>query len=315
MEVSGDVLVMNKERAWSVINMAVHLRSVWYQNMINGDNDLFRFAAIATQTAFTVIPDATPVGASYIIDGERTYCAHSIIYAMPDTQFPMFINNLNAEVLPAGRLVENLRCYSGVVSFDHDDVMIDSISRLQRAAPNQLVATPNACSVRLTEMQIEDILRRQPTKWNINLDTFSVGETRDISIAQPDRTKDCGDWFACGAYSWDQMDLWVKFLNVSTSVRSAQIDVRTKASRNHGLGNDTFVQVINKGRTHIGCDYPTPGSQETHVSFFNMARRSWYIIGVAWGPPKAQFRTADIILSVRFNGAVGDEQHDDIPLH
>jgi len=308
MEQSGDVLVINKELAWSAMNMAVHLRSVWYQNMVNGDNDLFRFAAIATHTPFTVIPNAIPVGAEYLLDGERTYCAHSAVYAMPVTELPMFITNLNAEVLAAGRSVDTIQCYSGVVSFDHDNAMVDAISRLQQTVPEMLVAAPNACSVRLSEMQIEDIMRRQAAKWNILLDQFSIGETRDITISQPDRTKDCGDWFSCGAYQWNTMDLWVKFINISTTARSAQIDVRTKAARNHGLGNDTFIQVINKGRTHMGCDFPVPGSAETHVSLFNMARRSWYIIGVAWGPPKAQFRTIDIILSIRLNG-MEDSEH------
>ncbi len=51
---SGQILI-NKAESWVALNLAVHLNSKFYMNLINGDKDAFRFAWLATQTSYHMI--------------------------------------------------------------------------------------------------------------------------------------------------------------------------------------------------------------------------------------------------------------------
>jgi len=299
-----------------VLQVAVALRgSEVYASMMDGDNNLFRFALAIAQPNTRpnlILTPSTPVGTSFLVAGRRQWCTHSMMFAgVAQDSAPLFISSLSGDLFAPGVNVDSLVCFKGVSSHFVEAVdlsLFESLGRLYQSAPASLaplLSTPNACSIHLTDSQIDQFVAGRPAD-AINIDRFLTGETRDIVILHQEKAKDCGDWFKCGAYGWQTMDLFIKFINVSTTNRAAQIDVRTKMSRNRGLGNETFIQVVSHRTSQYSCDYPTPGSSETHVSFFNMPMRSWFIIGVAWGPPRAQLRTIDLTLSVRYNGpAVG----------
>jgi len=302
---SAVLAVVHKSRAWRALHVAVHLMTAAYATMINGNDDVMRIAAIAADTRFAFIGGSHAVGALYDVQGERGFCAHSVVHSVND--IPLVITNLNAQVAPAGASLETVACYTGVVAVAQDESLVSAIMALHEAAPSMAEAgpEPNFCSIHMTDAQIQSYVRSRPAEW-IVMDRFSTGEMRDIVITEAERVTNCGDWFRCGlAYNDDTRMKWI---NVSAIARGASIDVRTRNARNRGLGNDTYIQVTSSTGWPSDCDYPVGSSTETHVSFFNLARGTWALIGVAWSP--RLFRSLDIVLTVRMNGPIraeGDE--------
>jgi hypothetical protein len=100
---SGQLLI-DKQKSWKALNLAVHFNSEKYMQLLNGDKDTFRFAWLAAKVPYTMASSLpTPVGTLKELHSmDVGFCGHTMLQHWKGT--PMFVhhNNLKRTVFDIG---------------------------------------------------------------------------------------------------------------------------------------------------------------------------------------------------------------------
>ena len=82
---SGQILI-NKKSSWYAINLCVHFNSEFYMRLLNGDKETFRFAWIASNATYAMIPvSPAAVGTEKSLHDAKAhgFCGHTMLQHDP----------------------------------------------------------------------------------------------------------------------------------------------------------------------------------------------------------------------------------------
>jgi len=305
-EQSSAAAVVNKRKAWKALHMATHLRSSFYQNMINKNDNVLRLAALATSTPFSVAPESVAVGAHYSVSGVRQFCSHSIRLHDVDGS-TLFIASVNPTVALAGSSADKINCLQNVETVMQDETLIGSIIRAQASVPDATSRLAlQACSlVELTPAAYQTIVATTNAPYAISLSGVSAGSRVTSSTAATWATNyvpNCGSFFSCAQSSVLTSDARTFFFNLTVGpTQSANVDISTPFGLNK-YGNETVLRVVNDGLTRTGCSAPVLYIAPSSINY-NIATGSWAIVAVSWATSHRQTEGNTIIVAIDYNGA------------
>jgi hypothetical protein len=304
-EQSAAAAVVHKRKAWNALHMASHLRSSFYQNMVNKDNNLLRLAALATSTPFSTAPESVAVGAHYSVAGVRQFCSHSVRMHDVDGS-TMFIASANSIMAQAGSNADKITCLQNVEAVMQDEQLVGSIIRAQASVPDATgrLALQACTVVEKTEAEYEAIVSTTNAPIAISLASYTAGATitsSSIATWATHYVPNCGSFFTCASTSIQTSDARTLFFNISTGpTQSANIDISTPYSLNR-YGNETMIRVVNHGKTRTECAAPVLYVLASSVNY-NIATGSWAIVGVSWATQYRQSLQSLITVQIYFWG-------------
>lgn len=114
-------LLLNKKQSWAPLHVCVHMNSAFYMELLNGDKDTFRFAWLAADAPFFMVP-TWPATVGTAVNGTR-FCGHTMLQHDLDGR-PLFVhhNQLKQLHFPMGenfkykRTVDTSALYKAVPS-------------------------------------------------------------------------------------------------------------------------------------------------------------------------------------------------------
>jgi hypothetical protein len=307
-EQTAAAVVLNKEKAWAALHVATHLRGSFYQSMVNGDDSLLHFGALATSTKSSFAPASQAVGTHYTIAGSRQFCAHSMVLSSLSGS-PMFLASANSEIATSASNADSLTCLQNVEAVAHDDAVINSIVRLQAEVPEHSSRVAlQACSLpQITKATYESYVATTGTNYgwttavpiNVGAEVTIYPSTQAVLYKSG-----CGSFFWCGDYQSRNADIRTFFFNLTSIGRSANVKIWTPTISAYGLnrwGNYTLLRIVDNVEQRDECASGGGGIFDTvSTKYHNIVNNGYAIVAVAWQTERDS--TLPIQVNIRYNG-------------
>jgi len=306
-EQTAAAILLNKEQAWSALHMATHLRGSFYQSMVNGDDSVLHFGALATSTKAAFAPASQAVGTHYTIAGSRQFCAHSMVLSSLSGS-PMFLASANSEIATSASKADSLTCLQNVEAVAHNDDLINSIVRLQAAVPEHSARVAlQACALpQITKATYESYVRQGGDNyiWTtaVPLNIGAEDSVRPISQALVYHSS-CGSFFWCADYQSRSADVRIFFFNLTSIGRSANVKIWTPTISSYGVnrwGNYTMLRVMDNVEQRDECTSGGGVFDTVSTKYHNIVNNGYAIVAVAWQAEHDSI--LPIQVNIKYNG-------------
>jgi hypothetical protein len=308
-EQSSAAFLVSKNKAWGALHVASHLGGSFYKTLLHGDDSSLYFGALVSNTAFVFAPASKAVHTKYTLAGVATQCAHATVMSSFSGAAAFFVA-ANNEVAMSGANAESLKCLANVQSVAQDDAMVSGIVALQATVPSAtLVAIQAACTVsEVTQTQYEAMVNTGGIFYTYATSINALTKGSSVEVAATSFTTyvdNCGSFFQCGTNAMRTSNTKTFFFNLTSSARSANIDVYVPVVDDNGkfmqYGNETYLRVIDHSKLRDKCDSPL-GSFPTHVYNYNIVSGGAAVIAVSWAEDLRPSWPQSIKVRVTYNG-------------
>jgi len=301
-EQSAAVIVVNKAASWKVLNVATHLSSSFYRTMMNGNDNMFRMAALATSTPFTMSSIAArTAGAEYTIAGNTQFCAHMIVHSVNGAD--MFVVSANSLVQPANANVESLNCIANA-PVTNDAAVLQAVVGIQFEVPESTIVPLVQCTTGGASFAQAQAIAIEQGR-GVNLANWVKGSAQKItfqrvlSVGHPF----CASTFGCVPLADQTSQIYLFVANISVgAAQSAHIVVTTENQYNNNLGNQTYLYVRDPSGQRVECDRRifSLNAAETSINH-DISTGSYALVYAAWEVAIAE-TLQDLVVTVRYTG-------------
>jgi len=308
-EQSGSVFLVSKRKAWNALHVAAHLGSSFYKSLLHGDDNSLYFGALVSNTPVVYAPASQAVHGRYTVAGAPTQCAHATMMSS-FSGAAAFMVAVNNEVVMSGANADSLKCLENVQSVAHDDAIVSSIVALQAQVPmNTLVAVQAVCTNSVVSQATYESYVNQggiSYAYATTINDLTAGSSKYIeattySVFMPN----CGAFYSCGNSDFRTRDIQTFFFNLTSSSRSANIEVSIPVTDDNGrfyqYGNETYLRVIDHSTLRDKCDAPL-GSLSTRVRDYNIVNGGAAVVAVSWAVDIRPNWNRPIRVQVKYNG-------------
>jgi len=217
----------------------------------------------------------------------------------------------NNEVVMSGANADSLKCLENVQSVAHDDAMVSSLVALQAQVPmNTLIAIQAVCTNSVvSQTQYETIVNQGGSSYAYatSINDLTAGSSKIIeATTYAVFVANCGAFYTCGSSDFRTNNIQTFFFNLTSSSRSANIDVTVPVTDDSGrfyqYGNETYLRVVDHSLLRDKCDSPLLGLP-TRVTNYNIVNGGAAVIAVSWAVDIRPNWNRPIRVVVKYNGA------------